>query len=397
VKDVEELLRETLADQRRRLSPPLDLYETVRSRARSRRRAQWASGLSVLAVVAIAATSAAVGLTSGSPHVIRGMGPSGTAPTPASTTTAASPAIGTVGDDVGPVDGGAQSVQARDGEVWALFAEPSGSSATLWPVSGTPGRDTKVSAAGGSTGLAVDPAAKLVWTWSASGDVVRYDSSADGSSGGVSWDSGQIFDGTAIDGQLWLATTTGLYQVDGTRGMLVTKLSSVSGSVFGIAADPTGGRVLVGEDAPVSGSSADSLMRVDSINVSSGAVTEGAATLAIGKESIAVSDGQVWVAGYGSGSTPRIYHLDPKSLDPIGTSPVNAKVGPGSQVWPGQDVIWVRDGGDEQLACIDPSTGAVLEAWQNDVQGPVTSIRGHAYAVSNGTLVQLNLTGACTG
>jgi hypothetical protein len=65
-------------------------------------------------------------------------------------------------------------------------------------------------------------------------------------------------------------------------------------------------------------------------------------------------------------------------------------------VWPGASVVWVRSGGSEGLTCIDPQTGSVLEQWPA-VQGPVASVRGHAYAASDGSLDQLSLEGACTG
>ncbi len=79
----------------------------------------------------------------------------------------------------------------------------------------------------------------------------------------------------------------------------------------------------------------------------------------------------------------------------IGSSPVADQLGPGAILWAGSKVLWVRNGGDEGLSCVDPKTGAILENW-DAIQGPVTSIGGHAYAVQ-GDLVRLNLNAACAG
>jgi glutamine cyclotransferase len=115
----------------------------------------------------------------------------------------------------------------------------------------------------------------------------------------------------------------------------------------------------------------------------------------VGKESIAVVGDQVWVGGYGDTDKSRLLHLNAATLKVVGTSPVGDSVGPGAILWPGEKVLWVRNGGDTTLSCVDPKTGAVLEQWLA-VQGPVVSTTGHAFGIQAG-LQPLVLTGACAG
>jgi hypothetical protein len=396
MRDVEELLRETLTDQRRRLTPSPDLYDAVRGRARARRRARLATGLAAVAVVVVVGAASAAALRPVPDNETSRIRPATASPSVTAATNRV--AVGTVGDTVGGVGSGAQAVASSGGEIWAIFSDVTGNASTLWPVAGTAPGDTKVAApAGNEPGVAIDSVDHLVWAWASqgnSGSVTRYDIDADATSTGVSWDSGQIFAAAALDGSLWVATDTGLYRIDSTNDMLVSPIPSETGQVFSVTADPAHNSVLVGEMDDTAGSSAGT--RLVSINAATGALVKGT-PLGIGKETIAIVDNEVWVAGYGDVDKPRIIHLDPTTLNPIGTSAVDARVGPGSQVWSGQHVVWARDGGDEQLACLDPATGDVLEAWTQDVQGPVTSIAGHVYAVSNGSLEELNLAGGCTG
>ena len=136
---------------------------------------------------------------------------------------------------------------------------------------------------------------------------------------------------------------------------------------------------------------------VDEIDANTHAVIAVGSPLPIGKESIAIVGDQIWVGGYGSGSTPRLFHLDSSTLQPLPTNGLGPlQLGPGAIVWPGASVVWVRSGGSEGLTCIDPQSGAVLEQW-DAVQGPVLSVRGDAYAMSDGSLDQLSLAGDCTG
>ena len=176
-----------------------------------------------------------------------------------------------------------------------------------------------------------------------------------------------------------------------------------NGPVFSVAADPVRHRILYGSEVSAS-AGANSLGSVVIYEIDAKTTTHPAiavsAPLPIGKESIAIVGDQIWVGGYGSGSTPRLFHLDGSSLEPIATTGFGVgdplELGPGAIVWPGASVVWVRSGGSEGLTCIDPQSGAVLEQW-DAVQGPVFSVRGNAFGVSDGSLDQLTLTGDCTG
>jgi hypothetical protein len=172
--------------------------------------------------------------------------------------------------------------------------------------------------------------------------------------------------------------------------------------VFSIAADAVRDRILYGSAVVTTDAGSNSLgsIAVHEINAHTHGVIGVGSPLPIGKESIAIVGDQIWVAGYGSGSTPRLFHLDGASLQTVQTAGFGAgspgELGPGAIVWPGASVLWVRSGGSEALACVDPQTGALLEQWDT-VQGPVASVRGHAYAASDGSLEQLSLAGDCTG
>ena len=263
-------------------------------------------------------------------------------------------------------------------------------------------------------GVAVDAAAGRVWTWSST------QTTASGGSDGTNSTSlhayatstlaieGSLtvptyaFTAAALAGELWLATSDGLYVVGpgSTGSMEATKI--VSGSVFSVATDAVRHRILYGAAAttPATDTVRMGSIAVHEIDAYTHALVAVGTPLPIGKESIAVVGDQIWVAGYGSGSTPRLFHLDSSSLQPvkaIGFGASNGpELGPGAIVWPGASVLWVRSGGSEALSCVDPQTGTALEQWET-VQGPVGSVRGQAYSASDGALMQLSLTGDCTG
>jgi hypothetical protein len=261
-------------------------------------------------------------------------------------------------------------------------------------------------------GTAVDAAAGRAWTWSTaqafvddSGASTGTDSTsvhayatADFALDGAVTIPTYAFDGAALDGQLWLATDDGLYVVTtAANGPVATKVAA--GSVFSVAVDAVRHRVLYGSaaSAPMGGANSLGSIDVHEIDAVTHSVIGVGGPLPIGKESIAIVGDQIWVGGYGSDSTPRLFHLDGASLQPVTTTGLDAlALGPGAIVWPGASVVWVRSGGSEGLSCLDPQTGALLEHW-DAVQGPVASLRGHAYAASDGSLDELSLAGDCTG
>jgi hypothetical protein len=396
--DVEQLLRETLADPRHRLDPGPGMYDTVRERVHQRRRRVVQVASAFTAVVVIAGVATAIGVNSG--H--RG------------SDQVAAPSI-----TPSPQTGLATSVDLGQGSTSAMAVTSSGVFVArqqpneLLQVSATNLSVTKrVATPDAVDDIAVDTAAGQVWTWSTaqafvddsgnstgtdSTSIHAYATSSFASAGAVTVPT-YTFDAAALDGQLWLATDNGLYVVTtAANGPVATKV--ISGMVFSVAADAVRHRVLYGAQvsAPMGGANSLGSVAVHEIDAFTHAVIGVGGALPIGKESIAIVGDQIWVGGYGSDSTPRLFHLDGASLQPIQTTAPDAlALGPGAIVWPGSSVVWVRSGGSEGLACIDPQSGALLEQWPA-VQGPVASVRGAAFAASDGSLDQLSLSGDCTG
>ncbi len=86
------------------------------------------------------------------------------------------------------------------------------------------------------------------------------------------------------------------------------------------------------------------------------------AASSLGKASVApTGDGELWEAGY-TDSGPTVVQPDPDSLQLSGSPRQTWNTGPGALVWPGERVVWVRNGGDVGLTCIDAVIGALSAA-----------------------------------
>jgi hypothetical protein len=399
--DVEQLLRDTLADPRHRLEVGPGMYDAVRERAHQRRRRVVQVASAFTAVVVIAGVATAIGVNSG--H--RGNQVAAPSITPSPQTGQATSV------DLGK--GSTSAMAVTSSEVFVARQQPN----ELLQVSTTSLSVTKrVSTPDAVDDMAVDAAAGRVWTWSTTQSFVDDSGQSTGTDStsvnayamsNFAVAGGQplptyAFSGAVLDGDLWLATSDGLWDLwadtsNGTSG--ATKI--ISGMVFSVAADAVRHRILYGTSVstPAAANSLGSIV-IHEIDAKTHAAIGVSAPLPIGKESIAIVGDQIWVAGYGSGSTPRLFHLDGASLQVIQTNGFGASdplpFGPGAIVWPGASVVWVRSGGSEGLACVDPQSGALLEQW-DAVQGPVASVRGEAFAASDGSLDQLSLSGDCTG
>jgi hypothetical protein len=392
------------------------MYDTVRERAHQRRRRVVQVASAFTAVVVIAGVATAIGTNSGRGHA----GQVAVAPsiTPSPFVTPSPPTGQATSVNLGI--GSTASMTVSSSGVFVARTQPN----QLLEVSAVDQSITKrVATPDAVDGTAVDAAAGKVWTWSTTQATVT--DSGQSASIGVA-DSSQTsgtdstsihayatssfaiddavvvptytFDAAALDGQLWLATNDGLYVVTtAANGPVATKV--ISGTVFSVAADAVRHRVLYGSatSTPMGGANSLGSIDVHEIDAFTHAVIGVGGPLPIGKESIAIVGDQIWVGGYGSDSTPRLFHLDGASLQPVATTGLDElALGPGAIAWPGASVVWVRSGGSEGLSCLDPQTGALLEHW-DAVQGPVASVRGHAYAASDGSLDQLTLAGGCTG
>jgi len=403
--DVENLLRETLTDPRRRVDTNPALYDNVRRAARRRRQGMLSAAGATVAVIAIVVASIAV--TRGPAH--RGVLPVATAtatPTPATPTATTTPSTPTDTPapeptheststqlDLGQADFGANDIIVTPTAEFVISGLAPMRLLQLDPVTGKVVR----SAYGMSDtngGLFLDANGTDLFLWSAAGELREYNTKTleltnlvyDALPVGV-----QIFNAVSIDGQPWFATDQGLYSVTVAHNSAVaTKVPGLS-NVYGLAADPAHHRVLVGlfSDTP---SGIHQIMAVDAATKQ---LTAGGA-IGVGKESIAVVDGQTWVGGYGDETAPRLLKFDARTLRPTTTPDLNSVLGPGVVIWPGQHVLWVRHGGDERLDCVDPASGRVLQTWP-EIQGPVSSVAGAAYAVHNGLVRRLTLESSCSG
>jgi len=202
----------------------------------------------------------------------------------------------------------------------------------------------------------------------------------------------QVFDAVALDGQLWLGTGDGLYRI-GPSDTVARPVPGFGNSVSALVLDPTRHRLIL--TAQQTTFAYPSHLLVEALDPATLAVTFGAALL-LAKESIAVVADHVWVAGFAGGTEQHLYQLDPDKLTVIGTSEVDKQVGPGAVVSGGYHSLWVRDGTDEGLSCVNPATGAIQQQWLVNL-AKVASMPGPlAVGVNQPNLVQLTL-GGCPG
>jgi hypothetical protein len=370
--EVEELLRETLADPRRRLDPDPQQYERISAtasglrRQRTRRRA--AGALAAVAVLALLVTVGTV------------VDRQGSGPPPAAGRSAVPRAP-------------AERIAAAGGCLYVLTATSLRRVDTTMRVAASVRLPWHVTR---NPGLAADDSSVWVWSTTSDGRLALAEYSADRltplyhETVSVPY----VFSGAAMNGVLWLGTQHGLYRV--VPGATTQPVSGVFGDVFAVAADPIRNRVLIDQRNPGSGGTERLIVALDATTL---IATDGA-PVRFGKDSIAVVGNDIWVAGYSSVPTSKLTKLNTRTLDAAGSSPIYRKLGPGAIVWPGQTVLWVRAGGNENLYCVDPSSGRVLQKWAA-VQGPVASMSGVALAVGDGTgsggVSRLHLNAACTG
>jgi glutamine cyclotransferase len=403
MRDVEELLRDTLTDPRRRVEPAGGMYETVSRRAHTIRRNRWAFASATTAVVAVIASAATIVTSSPGHRAQPGQQNSSTAigTTPGQPSTAPH---GAVGSAVNVGDGWPSDAVSTAGGLYVLTNNPS--------------QIVKLDTAG-SRVLATAPAPSQyggvtvgdgrVWVWTQTpGELHVFDADTLAPLG-VYTTGTDLFEVAEVDGYVYLTSGHGLLRASvaalpgqptathpGGAPLAASKVADVEGGTYGIAADPARHRVLVGVmpigSAPTNGFAG---VRVVAIDARTGKVLAQSPQTSVGKESIAVVGDQVWVGGYGDTDKSRLLHLNAATLKVVGTSPVGDSVGPGAILWPGEKVLWVRNGGDTTLSCVDPKTGAVLEQWLA-VQGPVVSTTGHAFGIQAG-LQPLVLNGACAG
>jgi hypothetical protein len=234
--------------------------------------------------------------------------------------------------------------------------------------------------------LVVDREEGLIWvlaTGTDSGAAWAYDSRT------LEWRisvpiPSRVTGAAALGGQLWVASDAGVYLTSAPRPDVDTPVrvpGSLSGT-YGIAADPTRGRVVA-----VTGGWPGQVYAIGAHDL----VVRRLARVPTGKSSIAVVDGHVWVGGYGYGR--RLIPIGVPSRVPL---PVEYRVGAGAAVWPGRHVLWVTYGTGAGLSCLDPRTGAELASWP-ELIAPVTSRDGLVYAAAATDVTIQVLPKACPG
>jgi hypothetical protein len=204
-----------------------------------------------------------------------------------------------------------------------------------------------------------------------------------------------VLDATAMDGHVYLGTSTGLADLAPGAAQPVV-LPGTRGVIGAVAADPARNRVLALDlalDARVPATKV--------VAVTTRGVVSRRAFGDLADPGLAVVGDAIWVGG-NDGRHSVIARLDPQTLARVQTSPV-APEGDRIDVWPGTDDVWVSGTGPG-LWCIDADTGDIRQHWPSET-GPVTSQRGHgpvqsrtgrAYVIDAGQVVSLDLVG-CAG
>ena len=377
--NIEELIRDTLTDPRRRLEPPPGHYQSVGERigrARRRRNLRWAGGVAV--VVALLAVS---GLAAARPRPV---------PAPYLQPT---PSGQYGGWHTMPQIGPGEAVQVvADGAFFYLLEDSPG---TLLKLDNNFGVVESVGVPDRAQSLAVDYGGDGVWALYTRPDGMTMAREYSGSFSpvrDVPVSDKQVFDAVALDGQLWLGTGDGLYRI-GPSDTVARPVPGFGNSVSALVLDPPRHRLIL--TAQQTTFAYPSHLLVEALDPATLAVTFGA-TLLLTKESIAVVAGHVWVAGFTGGTDQHVYQLDPDRLTVIGTSEVDKQVGPGAVVSGGYHSLWVRDGTDEGLSCVNPATGAIQQQWLVNL-AEVASMPGPlAVGVNQPNLVRLTL-GGCPG
>ena len=203
----------------------------------------------------------------------------------------------------------------------------------------------------------------------------------------VTW-SHLVVGAAAVDGYLYLATDTGVAEMSAARPHPRLVLG-LRGAVGPIAADQAGHQ-LIALDA--SDPQAVYAYR-------HGAPPRYSQTrLPIGRGSLAVADGRIWVGGYGARGVARLYRLDPRTLAPIAGGRAS-EFNPGAVVMSaGQHVIWVRNGdpASDLFVCVDAATGRAEQRFHLAGVHRVASTDGAAVVATDQGVLPL-IMGGCAG
>lgn len=189
----------------------------------------------------------------------------------------------------------------------------------------------------------------------------------------------------ALDNQLWMATDRGIYR--SWPGTEATRVPGYTGPVRAIAADPSRFRLLA-----VSRSS--DLITVDEHGDQSAHKVRRLTTVL--PHSIAVTDGGIWLVGFGQPGGSRVGRLDPQTLRVSLVNPPDFQAQRGALGWSGGSVFWIRYADTGSLVCVDGRTGQVSDTYL-ETDTPVVSVPGVVYAMRGTGVVRLPSPKACPG
>lgn len=186
-----------------------------------------------------------------------------------------------------------------------------------------------------------------------------------------------------LDNQLWMATDHGVYR--GPRGTSAVQMPGYTGNVRQIAADPLRFRLLAV-------SHGYGLLTVDDRGVHP---VPGPA-LPVRPQSIAVTEGGIWLVGYGRAFGSRLGRLDPHTLRVTQVGGHDPQAEQGASAWAGEGALWIKYPLSGSIVCLDARTGQASGAF-TDTNAPVMSVRGLAYAVRSNGVVRLPTSAGCPG
>ena len=399
MRDIEELVRTTLSDPRRELPGGSAQLAAYRERAAAvRRRRTVVSGAAVAATVAAIATGAVAVRQAPAPPSAAPGAPTDSQSVATATVDPAPRLISEVVPDVPNAVDAVLSQTARDccyalayvldmaGKLHSVELGMPGARPALGRATPTEGWTPIKAVAAGLTVQDYGPTAEDIqaWSWAPADDGSTFLRQYDLGTLKVSRTvhvAAHVFDAVAVDGALWLAADTGLYRLPRGAKAPVALASRVTTFSLAVRRGDSATDVYAGEDPNVvryDARSGKELARID---------------VRLGKTSLAIVDNALWVAGYAEfGAVAHtIVRLDPGSLAVQGGSPVENRIGPGAQIYPGSGIVWVDN--YPTSSCIDAATGRELLTVAG--RPPADSSGDVGVATEGGFFSKLTLPAAC--
>lgn len=186
---------------------------------------------------------------------------------------------------------------------------------------------------------------------------------------------------------LWVGAGTTLYRLDANDGSIVRRMH-LDRPVFDLTVDPTN-RLLWATVADE--------VRTGLIALDARTGNELARRGLGGSNSIAAGGGSLWVAGWTDPATKQVRRLDPRTLVDQKPGELSKPHEGGLVVWPGGRVLWVGDPHRAELSCFDPVAGRVLGTRRLEVGGALVADDAAVYSSTSSALVHLSPQSVCGG